>query len=254
MAIRTNLKSLVPRRDAYKREITLLSRGYTSPTAWPGGKLTVYPWDNEVDDWFVENARKLTKEELIFSLFERCCNLNGGRLDDFVADEINLILLVSRARLANDHIRYTSVCPHCGAKKDETIAIPDELEPVGVKEPDYPGFDVFTLPDVQDVVKVRPLLVKDERAIVGRPTVERARVPDTLLRTLMRVVTINDTRPDALEELIQWFRALSPADSKFLEKEGRRITPHLNTAVPHKCDECLKTFDHVLDLGQEFFR
>jgi hypothetical protein len=111
MPIRTNLKSMTPRREAYKREITLLSRGYTDPVHWPEGKLTVYPWDSEIDEWMLENARKLSKEELIFNLLEKCCNLNGGKVADFVADEIYLVLLVSRARLTADKIRYFFALP-----------------------------------------------------------------------------------------------------------------------------------------------
>ena len=254
MPIRTNLKNLTPRREMYKREITLLSKGYINQTAWPGGKITVYPWDNEVDEWVVENVRRLSKEEFIFALLGKCCNLNGAKVDDFVSDEINLVLLVARARLTADKIAYTSVCPFCGHKAQETAMIPDELEPLGVKTVDYPGFDIIDLPEIKDKVKLRPLTVKDERIIVNRPEIERKEVTDATMRTLMRVVDINSTQPDKLEELVQWFRALPPCDAKFLEDQGRLLTPHLNTAIPHKCDECLKDFKHVLDFGNEFFR
>jgi hypothetical protein len=254
MPIRTNLKSMTPRREAYKREITLLSRGYTDPVHWPEGKLTVYPWDSEIDEWMLENARKLSKEELIFNLLEKCCNLNGGKVADFVADEIYLVLLVSRARLTADKIRYFSLCPFCGHKSEEEVTVPNELGPLGVKAPDYPGWDAIKLPECEDVVKVRPLVVLDERAIVNRPEEERKVISDGILRTIMRVVDINDSRPDKLDELVQWYRALSPGDANFLDKEGRRHTPHLDTAIPHKCDECNRDFRHSLDFNQDFFR
>jgi len=254
MPIRSNLKSFTPRREQYKREITLLSKGYTSPKAWPDGKLTVYPWDNEVDEWVIENVRRLSKEEFIFALLGKCCNLNGGDVALFISDEINLVLLVSRARLSADRVTYLAVCPFCGYKKEESAMIPDELEPLGVKAADYPGWDAITLPEINDVVKIRPLMVRDERMIVGRLEIERRITSDALLRTLLRVVSINDTQPDKLAELVEWYRALPPKDAKFLEDEGRRLTPHLNTAMPHKCDECLKEFKHVLDFNAEFFR
>ena len=254
MPIHTNLKSLTPRREAYKREITLLSKGYTNPTAWPAGQLTVFPWDNEVDDWVVENVRRMSKEEFLFSLLAKCCNLNGAKVDDFISDEINLVLLVSRARLTADRIKYTAVCPFCGHKTEESAMIPDELEPLGVKALDYPGFDVIELPEIKDKVKIRPLTVKDERVIASRPDLERKEVSDATVRTLMRVILINDTKPDTLEEIVQWFRAIPPVDSRFLEEEGRRLTPHLNTAIPHKCDQCLKDFKHLLDFSADFFR
>jgi hypothetical protein len=238
----------------YKREITLISGGYTNPTAWPGGKITVYPWDNEMDNWVVENARRMSKEELVFGMLSRCCNLNGAKIDEFVADEMNLVLLVSRARLSNDIIEYTATCPFCGTKKEEKATIPDELEPIGTKTADYPGFDEIELPIIKDKLKVRPLTVKDERAIVTRSETDKKLTPDTTLRTLQRIVSINESRPDNLEELASYYRALCPKDAKFLETESRRLSPHLNTAIPHKCDECLKEFDHPLDFSAQFFR
>lgn len=256
MPIKTNLKSLTPRRQQYKKDITLLSHGYNNPTAWPDGKLTVYPWDNAIDQWLVDNMRRLNKQELVYGLVRHCCDLNGGKLDEFVADELNVVLLVSRALSSDGVVVYTSVCPFCGAKKQERITVPDELEKVGEKTGDYVGFDEITLPVVQDKVKLRPLLVADEKAIVNREDDAKKTVPDSELRTLMRIVDINGTKPDTLDELVIWFRALHTKDSKFLADEGRRITPHLNTNIPHTCDEpeCGRKFTHPLTFDQEFFR
>lgn len=256
MPIKTHLKSMTPRRQQYKREITLLSHGYTNQQAWPDGKLTIYPWDNTIDQYLVENVRKQSKQELVFSLLRLCCDLNGGKIDDFVADEINVVLLVSRALSSDGVVVYTARCPHCGATKEETIKVPDELEKVGEKSTDYPGFDIITLPASTDVIKVRPLLVVDEKAIIGRDDLKRKEVSDAELRTLMRVVAINDSKPDTLEELVVWFRALHAKDAKMLEDKGRELTPHLNTVVPHVCDDadCGKKFNFPLNFDQEFFR
>lgn len=256
MPIKTNLQSRVPRRQQYKREITLLSHGYTNPTAWPDGKITVYPWDNSIDQWLIENIRKMSKPELVFGLLRNCCDLNGGNIDDFVADEINVVLLVSRALSTDSVVVYTSVCPHCGFKKEETLKVPDELEKVGEKTSDYKGFDAVTLPVVGDVVTLRPLLVRDEKLIINRQDDARKAVPDSELRTLMRINTINESKPDTLEELVIWFRALHAKDAKFLEDMGRDLTPHLNTLVPHVCDapECGRKFTFPLNFDQEFFR
>ena len=256
MPIKTNLKSLTPRRQQYKREIQLLSHGYSSPTAWPDGKLTVYPWDNSIDQWLIDNVRKTSRQELVIGLLRHCCDLNGGHADDFIADEINIVLLVSRALSTDGVVVYTVVCPHCGSKKQETIKVPDELEKLGEKSSAYPGYDSITLPVVNDVVLVRPLLVRDEKLIVGREDDKKRVVPDAELRTVMRVVSINDSKPDTLEELVTWFRALHVRDSKFLEDQGRELTPHLNSNIPHTCDDadCGKQFNFPLSFDQEFFR
>ena len=256
MPIRTNLKSLTPRRQVYKREITLLSHGYSGPSAWPDGKLTVYPWDSAIDQWLIDNVRKQSKQELVYGLLRRCCDLNGGKIDDFVADEINVVLLVSRALSTDGVVVYTAICPFCGSKKQEQIKVPDELEKVGEKTADYAGFELITLPVSTDIVTLRPLLVKDEKMIMNREDNEKKFVPDPELRTLMRIMTIGDGKPDTLEELVTWFRALHPKDSKFLEDEGRRITPHLNTNIPHLGDdaECGRKYIQPVTFDQEFFR
>lgn len=256
MAIKTNLKTLSPRRQQYKREITLLSHGYSNPTAWPDGKITVYPWDNAIDQWLIDNLRKVSKQELVYGLLRHCCDLNGGNIDDFVADEINVVLLVSRALSTDGVVMYTTACPFCGAKTNEEIKVPDELEKVGEKSSTYPGFDTVTLPIVQDVLKIRPLLVKDEKMVVNRDETARKTVPDSELRTVMRVVTINDSKPDTLEELVTWYRALHAKDAKFLEEKGRELTPHLNINIPHVCDDpdCGRKFTFPLNLDQDFFR
>ncbi len=256
MPIKSNLKSMAPRRQQYKREITLLSHGYNNQTAWPGGRIMVYPWDNVVDQWLVDNLRKVSRQELVYGLLRHCCELNGGNIDDFVADEINVVLLVSRALTTDGVVVYTSMCPFCGAKKQEQIKVPDELEKVGEKPDNYPGFDTITLPVIADVVKLRPLLVKDEKLIMHREDDQKKEVPDSELRTLMRVVTINEGKPDTLQELATWYRALHAKDAKFLEEKGREITPHLNTNIPHRCDEmdCGRQYTFPLSFDQEFFR
>lgn len=256
MPIKSNLKSRVPRRQQYKQVITLLSHGYSSPQAWPDGRLTVFPWDNAIDQWIIENSRKLNKQDLMLGVLRNCCDLNGGNVDDFISEEVNLVLLVSRALTTDGVVSYTTTCPYCGFKKDEKSKVPEELEKVGEKTADYKGSDLIELAAVKDAVQLRPLLVRDEKLIINRKDEERKSVSDQELRTVMRVVSINDTKPETLVELVDWYRALHPADAKQLEENGRSITPHLNANLKFICDEsdCGKKFNHPLTFDQEFFR
>lgn len=257
MAIKTNLKNLTPRRQAFKRVITLPSHGYSCPQAWPEGQITVYPWDSEIDEFLLESARKAAgRSSVLFELVAKLADLNGGKLDDFVADETNIVLLVARAASQDGTIQYTSICPFCNAKSAEQIKVPDELEKVSEKPKDYPGFDIITLPDCKDVVKIRPLLIKDERMVLERPAAERAKISDNTLRNLLRVITINDSTPDKLAELNEWYEALPPKDARHLEEQGRELSPHLNTNIPHVCGNpiCNREFKHNLTFDQDFFR
>lgn len=257
MAIKTNLKSMVPRRQAFKKLITLPSHGFSNPIAWPDGQIYVYPWDSEVDEFLLAAARKSgPQQNVLFSLVANLCDLNGGKLDEFVADEANIILLVARSIVQEGTVEYVSICPFCNTKSPEKIKVPDELEKVAEKPTDYPGFDVLTLPDCKDVLRVRPLLIKDERMILERPAEERKKISDTLLRSLMRMVTINDSTADNLAELKTWFEALSPRDSRYLEDILRELSPHLNTTLAHVCANpiCNREFKHLLSFDQDFFR
>lgn len=255
--IKTNLKSLAPRRQTFKKVITLPSHGFSNPTAWPDGQITVYPWDNAVDDFLLEANRKSgSRQNVLFELVAKLCDLNGGSLDDFIADETNIILLVSRALAQDNTIVYASVCPYCNAKEQEKIKVPDELDKVSEKKSGYPGFDLLTLPDCKDIIKVRPLVIKDERIVIERPATERTKISDNSLRTLLRIITINDSTADKLSELQEWFEALPPQDARYLEEQARELSPHLNTLIPHVCASptCGREFKHNLTFDQDFFR
>lgn len=256
MAIKTHMTSLQPRRQQHKKQITLMSHGYSNPTAWPDGALTVFPWDSEMDNLLLEASRTENPALMLYDLLAKCCNLNGGKVDDFVADEVNAVLLVSRALASDNTISYQARCAHCGNRTSEKVRVPDELEKVAEKSKDYPGFDTITLPACTDVVAITPLLVRHERLLTDRPAEDRARVNDLELRHILPVVTINDSRPETLDELAVWYRALPPGDVRFLVEQERALSPHLNTLLPHTCEKpgCRQEFFHMLTFDNDFFR
>jgi hypothetical protein len=254
MAFKTNMTNLQPRKQVYKREIQLLSRGFSAPQAWPNGKIIVFPWDSSIDQYLMEQT-KISNNSLFFGLLERVCNLNGANVDQFVVSEIQSILLLSRALQYDGAMEYDSHCPFCNTVARETITIPDELQPVGQKPENYPGYDDIVLPGCKDVVRLRPLLVKDHKKIdelcrgeIGKAFNKRQ------LQILMPVMTINDGPPDNLDEINTWYEALSPSDAQYLQEMQVELTPHLDNRIPHRCGECQRTFHQILTFEQEFFR
>lgn len=255
MPIRTNLKNLVPRRERYKKEITLMSGGFSNPAAFPGGKLTVYPWDHEADDLMLESARNGDSHMVgIQRLLTHLCNLNGCRVDDFVASEVNTVLLVARSIQAGGTLHYTSLCPACGHKEAEEIVVPEELETKGVKGVGYPGYDDIVLPETQDIVRIRPLLIKDENILAARTKEAEDEVKSSTLRVLMGIVTVGGGKPELLTELVQWYAALPPIDVNYLKTQQEELSPHLNSGLKHRCDKCRFEFTHTLLFDREFFR
>jgi hypothetical protein len=254
MAIKTNMKSLQPRRQVYKREIQLLSRGFSAPQAWPDGKITVFPWDSDIDAFIMEQTKK-EHGNLLYDIISKVCNLNGASVDQFVWGEVNMVLLLSRALQFNGIVEYNSYCPFCSSTAKETIKIPDELSPVGQKEVGYPGYDEVTLPDCGDVVRIRPLLVKDQKKIEDRAKdVLWQGYTERHLSIFLPVIAVGGGPIESLEEVAQWYNALTPNDARFLEEQESDLMPHLDNRIPHKCDKCQRNFNHILTFDQEFFR
>lgn len=254
MAIRTNLTSLQPRREVYKREMRLVSGGYSNRSAWPDGKITIFPWDNELDEFLFEISRTKTADESIYALVERCCHLNGATVDQLVSSEVPSILLASRTLGMGGRVRYRTVCPSCRNSAEEQITVPDELGVVGEKAPDYPGYDEITLPDSKDVVRIRPLLVSDDRRINERTPEQKAGISDNLLRLIYGIVSVGGGAPDNADEVRRWYESISPGDARFLDQKRMELSPRLNTKIGHVCDKCRRTFDWPLTFDMEFFR
>lgn len=254
MAIQTNLKSLTPRREAYKRVITLVSGGFYAPQALPGGQITVYPWDTNIDAWFQERLRQPKRDFALWEVAEKVANFNGISYKEMPIGDILTILMVSRSILSDCVIEYTAVCPSCQRAHPDKVRIPDELVPVGKKDTNFKGTDSITLPDTQDVVEIRVLTVGDEIGISERSQEDKALVPDALATILFSVATVGGGRPDTKEEAIAWYNALSPKDANYLRQKRAELNPQLDPDLAIKCDGCGHQFKHTLELQRDFFR
>lgn len=254
MAISTNLKSLAPRREVYKREITLVSSGFYNQKSFPGGKITVYPWDNAVDDWFQTRLRQPNREYALWEAVEKVANMNGASHREMPIGDIMTVLMVSRSIRHDCVVEYTATCPHCQRKTIDKIAIPAELAKIGEKKPDYSGSEPLTLPDSQDVVVIRVMTVKDEILISERSPEDKKVMPDATALVLVPIITVGGGKPDTIQELVTWYEALSPKDASALAKARANISPQLDPDIHIVCDGCQKEFTHTLDLQHDFFR
>jgi hypothetical protein len=254
MAIKTNLKSFAPRREQFKKEITLISGGFYNRTAFPGGKVTVFPWDSHIDGWFQERLREPNKEYALWEAAEKVASLNGCPLRDMVMGDVWTILMVSKAIRTDCVISYKAVCPSCGKSDAAVIRVPDELQVQAKKAQDYPGVEDISLPDVGDIVTVRPLTVGDNMLILERDSEKRHQMSDNIAGILLPIKAVNGGVVESVQEILQWYNALSPKDADYLEKEQGRRHPQLDTAIPHKCDACGNKFVFELELNRDFFR
>ena len=254
MPIKTNLKSLTPAYERFKKEVPLLSGGYSAPELFPSGTVTVYPWDTEVSAWLASD-RGLQPGRLLYALTSRLTGFNDKQVQKFVAGEVTLVLLVARAAANEQVINYVARCPVCSTLERCSITVPDSLAKVGEKAKGYQGWDEIKLPDANDILHIRPLLVADELAIAERPRVAGAMEPsDTGARLIASIISINGSTTDSLDELKQYYFALSPKDLQFFSFEVDRLTPHLDTRLMQQCPACKNKFAHELTFDEEFFR
>ena len=251
MALKSNLPSLTPAREKFKRDVKLLSGGFSAPDAFPDGMITVYPWDSNVDDWLMERSKGGRKDQILFDLLPKICNLNGCDIKKFVVGDINTVLLVARSIPKDNKLILNLKCPKCNHSFTETLPLPDGLEKVGEKPAGYNGVDVITLPDCKDIVEVRPLLVEDEMAIMSRS--DKKNITDRQAHLISAIKSINATTGD-VAELYAWLMAIHPKDLAFLESQIDLFTPHLGMTVNIQCPACGHEFVHTLQLDAEFFR
>jgi hypothetical protein len=243
-----------PRRNQFSKRIKLLSHGYIKPEAFPGGEIMVFPWDSNVDDWLLTRVKMGNRDAALFDLLGKVCDLNGCPVDSFLIGDMNTVLLVARAIRYKSMIEYQATCK-CGRRTMERVSVPDDLERIGEKGPDYPGHDVITLADCQDVVALRPLQIRDERAILNRDEAVKHLMTERVQRIVTAIVSINDGRPDMWEDALRWYNALSPSDVVQLERASNDLHPHLSTTMWHRCEDCGDEFSVELDITKvEFFR
>ena len=254
MAIKTNLTSLAPRRETYKKSIPMVSGAYYDRQAFPDGKITVFPWDSSMDEWFLKRLREPNREYAMFDVIPRIADLHGCDVKRMLPVDTKLIYTASRS-IANDlTVKYTARCPKCDTGHPGVSAIPGSLRPLAQKPLDYDGKETITLPDSKDIVCFRHVTVGDEYTLNERSVEEKNAVNYMVARLLVGILTVGGEPPTDRAELYTWYMALSPKDAKYLAQQEDELLPRPDYEVPFVCDTCGHAFKFRLDLDESFFR
>lgn len=247
---------MTPASQRFKQDITLPSGGYSDTTTFPGGKLTVYPWDMGTSEWMAA-APKANELSFMAQLVARLTHLSVDKVKNMVSSELPLVAMVARAlTFDNSSISYYATCPHCRTVQPKTtLQIPAQLEKVGEKPQGYTG-DSTVLPVSQDSVVIRPITVNEEEGARNRPDKFQKLLGNVEATALAAVRSIGGGTPDTQDELVRWYRALAPADAEFLITEVARFNPGVNNSVKHACENttCAREFTYELNLATDFFR
>lgn len=252
MPINTKLTSLVPASERLKKTITLISGGYSLHPEVKDGQLTIYPWDSEVSEWVASSSRA---QDPLFSatLVQKLTRLPSQVMDRFIASELLLVMLVARSLVTKGTVEYRARCPHCQAvQKTSTLKVPEELGVLGKKDTWYQGFDMIKLPESEDEIKLRPLMVVHLKEIEGRRPPNLSESGANLAASIQEV---NGGAPTSPEELFSYYLALPPGDVVYLRQKSNELSPALDTVVAHVCDSsrCEKKFSYNLGLHYDFF-
>lgn len=260
MAIITKLTDLTPTRDRLRRKIPLVSGGFAAREHFPDGQVVIRPWDSHASEWAVDNrfaigqTKKLAELATIISL----ADLKAIKL--LTEGDLVAMIMTSRAlTFKGARVDYQPVCPRCGrTQKPASIVIPDELGVHAQKQPDYPGFEpVGALPEAGDEIELRPLLVND---LIDLQEAERELSARGLSKTqaalAKALVSVGGGKPENLVEAGRYVSALPIDDINFLDAAYDKISPRLDTDIPHRCDfdDCRHEFKFTLELIRDFFR
>jgi len=253
MAIKTKLTIDVPSRERLKQTITLLSQGAANPKAFPDGQITVYPWDVQVDDWLVKSGRNT--DSSVFDVIPKLAELNGCDLDDLFVGDASTILLVSRSLRHGNKIDFSPVCTNCRKTNNVvTLDVPRQLRKLAEKPKGWGGTDTIVLPSIKDEIEIRPLRLKDEKAIENMTPEAAAMVPPVTARMCRAIVSVGGGKPDSVAEIVSYLRRLDPVDQDYLSEQIDALHPRLDSDVTFVCDYCGKQFVYTISFDRNFFR
>ena len=116
-----------------------------------------------------------------------------------------------------------------------------------------PGWDEITLPESKDLVRIKPLTIKESKFILNRPSDHKKKFPTQVLKVLLPVLEVGGGSPDSFDELVQWYSALDPQDKSHLDRMENELYPHLRSDVDFVCDSCGHQFEIPLKFDESFF-
>lgn len=258
MAIKTNLKDLRPTREKFNRTIKLL--GPHSVRQWfPKGEVTVYPWDSTIDEWVAttKDSKSSDYAQFLLEIVKRLVNLGDCPAQNLCYGDATLVMMVARSLRNKGQYSLEPKCsnPKCGCvNPTEYIRIPEDLEILGLKELDYPGYDEIKLPDSEDLVCIRPTTIGDVIRLANRNDLEKATVTETRAALLWNITSVGGGKPDSLDELNEWYNALSPSDQVYIGQTREKLEPQLSNRIKFECERCKEEFSVEIPLNSEFFR
>jgi len=251
MAIKSNKQG--PRAG---KEFILPSGGYPYKGKLPEGRITVYAFNFDAEQVLAGDGDGASKMNGVIPYI---CNLPEGlEVSDLLAPDQFYILLAARSLSFGASYSFSTSCPACDKPEKHTFTLPEGL-PINRVEESFEGYHTFTLPDSQDVVKVRFLTVGDDLSVdaAAKQFKMNARDPGDpgyKFRLAKHVVSVNDGLPESLQEVVAYLSELDGKDPQVFKREIETNQPGVPPLLTIQCPSCSEQYEIPFKMTQEFFR
>jgi hypothetical protein len=238
---------------------TLPSHGFPYPDAFPEGRITVYPYNSEVEQTIADEGivpqERINKAVKCIAAFPEVFNT-----DDLLVGDQYYVFAASRSMSGDAQYKFKTQCSSCGKQEEHEFTLPNGLPikeyPATFKEP-----LTFDLPDLKDTIGIRFLRVRDEKQIrlfcKTRKQVHNEQGDITITaRLASHIASVNDGQPDNLDEAYEYVKGLAGADFIKLRTEIQKSQPGLMQLLRVQCphSDCNTVYTTVFPINADFFR
>lgn len=267
MAIKTNLNGNA--LSASTREYRLPSGGVTYRDKFPTfpDTIIITPYSYRTEGVLSTNLTYFKKLAIISGMVVQNFPEGFDPANLLNADVVT-ILAIARGLTYGEVYKFSSLCDNCGHKEPHTVKVPDDLQvktwshktmAALVKE------STILLPHCKDKVAIGFLTLKDEDEIISGAAAVRKQVTDTaaaltsygdqqIRRVAQRIVSVNTTTPDNLDEAINYVGKISGADMVALNKALVDLEPGLDFDWRIRCEKCSHEYVAEVPMAMQFFR
>jgi len=269
MALKSNLFTVAGL--AQVREFRLPSGGLPYRERFPDFPSTVIiqPYSFQTEGILVTNLQFLDKLRMVAE--KVVTNFpDGFDFRELLSSDLVTILTLARALTYGEKYKFSSTCPACGTVEKHELKIPDDLP---VRNWNQETMDqvrsetTITLPVCRDKISLHFMTVEEEKALGESLAGTRKQMSDAalaasglgnpkLIRTARKIATVNETRADTPEEMLEYLKKVQGADMVALLEGIKDAEPGLNFTWDMVCPvaACATEYKEEMATSMEFFR
>jgi hypothetical protein len=250
--------------QAVVKEILLPSAGYPYQDHIPGGRLLINAFDWDAERTLFKGVSEPGNKEMLryVEVANHICHFpKGFTAENLLEGDLQYILLEGRSLSYGEDYKFTTTCPECKKDEEANVKVPAHL-PCNRFPSDFSGVAHLTTTE-SNIVGVRFLTAREEmdcenltRQRIAKKVIEKNRYEDDLALTRLckHIVSVNDGKPDSLEELRKWVKSIRVTEKSEILAFINHIAPGVNYRLEMECPECHSSYKILMPIGADFFR